>query len=186
MNVKDRVYNRPNREMRRRHPDWRMRPRSVDGRDNTTRSERGPLGSGGDVVVGSFAHGGEATPGALHRRRAEQTQWVIGGMAGSALTSAPPRKALYRTERCPTLEAVPWENPTYGILGRAAGNVAHGGTVNPPCNRKGRDGNPPPTSARAGALPDRMDRAIEHRKSCPACRGHRKGRRQHRRHRHDR
>ena len=39
------------------------------------------------------------------------------------------------------LEAVPWENPTYGILGRAAGNVAYGGTVNPPRNRKGGAGN---------------------------------------------
>ena len=53
------------------------------------------------------------------------------------------------------LEAVLWENPTYGILGRAAGNVAYGGTVTPSCNRKGRDGNPPPTGARASALPDR-------------------------------
>ena len=53
------------------------------------------------------------------------------------------------------LEAVPWENPTYGILGGAAGNVAYGGTVNPPRNRKGGAGNPPPTGARASALPDR-------------------------------
>ena len=142
------------REVRRRRPDWRKRPSSVDGWDNTTRLERGPLGSGGDVVVGDFAHRGEATPGARHRRRAEQTPCVTEGMAGSALTSTPLRKAPYRTERCPTLEAVPRENPTYGILGRAAGNVAHGGSVNPPCNRKGRAGNPPPTGARASALPD--------------------------------
>ncbi len=52
------------------------------------------------------------------------------------------------------LEAVPWENPTYGISGGAAGNVAYGGTVNPPRNRKGGAGNPPPTGARASALPD--------------------------------
>ena len=26
--------------------------------------------------------------------------------------------------------------------------------MNPPCNRKGRDGNPPPKGARASALPD--------------------------------
>ena len=52
------------------------------------------------------------------------------------------------------LEAVPWENPTYGILGGAAGNVAYGGTVNPPRNRKGGAGNPPPTGARASALPN--------------------------------
>ena len=41
-----------------------------------------------------------------------------------------------------------------GILGGAAGNVAYGGTVNPPRNRKGGAGNPPPTGARASALPD--------------------------------
>ena len=52
------------------------------------------------------------------------------------------------------LEAVLWENPTYGISGRAAGNVAHGGNVNPSRNRKGEAGNPPPTGARASALPD--------------------------------
>ena len=43
------------------------------------------------------------------------------------------------------LEAVPWENPT-GI----SGNVAYGGT-NPPRNRKGGAGNPPPKGARASA-----------------------------------
>ena len=44
-----------------------------------------------------------------------------------------------------------------GILGGAAGNVAYGGTVNPPRNRKGGAGNPPPTGARASALPDNAD-----------------------------
>src|SRR5258708_34038970 len=34
----------------------------------------------------------------------------------------------------------------------AWGNVAYGGIVNPPCNRKGRDGNPPPKGARASDL----------------------------------
>ena len=57
------------------------------------------------------------------------------------------------------LEAVPWENPTYGISGGAAGNVA--GTVNPPRNRKGGAGNPPPKGARASALPDKiLQRAV--------------------------
>ena len=32
--------------------------------------------------------------------------------------------------------------------------MAYGGTVNPPRYRKGRAGNPPPTGARASALPD--------------------------------
>ena len=75
-------------------------------------------------------------------------------MAGSALTSEDLRKAPYRTARCLLLEAGPWENPKSGILGGAAGNVAYGGTVNPPRNRKGGAGNPPPKGARASALPD--------------------------------
>ena len=41
----------------------------------------------------------------------------------------------------------------------AAGNVADGGTENPPCNRKGRAGNPPPKGARASALPDKDPKA---------------------------
>ena len=35
------------REVERRAADWRMRPPSDDGRDNITRLERGPQGSGG-------------------------------------------------------------------------------------------------------------------------------------------
>ena len=41
-----------------------------------------------------------------------------------------------------------------GILGGAAGNAIYGGIVHPPRNRKGGDGNPLPTDARASALPD--------------------------------
>ena len=44
-------------------------------------------------------------------------------MAGSALIPAILGKAPTRTEGCLMLEAVLWENPTYGILGGAAGNV---------------------------------------------------------------
>ena len=33
--------------------------------------------------------------------------------------------------------------------------MAYGGNVNPSRNRKGEAGNPPPTGARASALPDR-------------------------------
>ena len=53
-----RVYNRLCREMTRRSSDWRMRPISVDGRDNTTRLERGPQGTGGDAAADGSAHGG--------------------------------------------------------------------------------------------------------------------------------
>ena len=43
-------------------------------------------------------------------------------------------------------------NPIVRDRRGAWGNVVHGGNVNPPRNRKGGDGNPPPTSARAPAL----------------------------------
>ena len=59
-----------------------------------------------------------------------------------------------------------------GILGGAAGNVAYGGTVNPPRNRKGGAGNPPPTGARASALPDRHRSAIEQCEEVTANSGH--------------
>ena len=44
--------------------------------------------------------------------------------------------------------------PDVRNLRGGAGNVAYGGTVNPPRYRKGGAGNPPPTGARASALPD--------------------------------
>ena len=47
MTVKDRLYNRLFRDMRRRSPHWRMRSPSDEGWDNTTHPERGPLGTGG-------------------------------------------------------------------------------------------------------------------------------------------
>ena len=43
-------------------------------------------------------------------------------------------------------------NPTVRDRREAPGNVAHGGNVNPPRNRKGGAGNPPPKSARARDL----------------------------------
>ncbi len=43
-------------------------------------------------------------------------------------------------------------NPTVRDRRGAPGNVAHGGNVNPPRNRKGGAGNPPPKSARARDL----------------------------------
>ena len=51
MNVKDRANNRRCREMAGSSPHWRMRSPSDDERDNTTRSERGPLGAGGEDIA---------------------------------------------------------------------------------------------------------------------------------------
>ena len=60
----------------------------------------------------------------------------------------------------------PWEGPLKKCQGfkpdpgnlavrdyrGASGNVSHGGTVNPSCNRKSRNGNPSPTAGRARFL----------------------------------
>ena len=46
--------------------------------------------------------------------------------------------------------------PDVRNLRGSAGNVVYGGTVNPLRYRKGGAGNPPPTGARASALPDRV------------------------------
>ena len=43
-------------------------------------------------------------------------------------------------------------NPAVRHYRGATGNVSHGGTVNPSCNRKSRNGNPPPNAERARAL----------------------------------
>ena len=97
-------------------PDWRMRSVSEEVRDNITRTERGPLGTGGGEAAGGVPHTVAAYPcGGPGRRRTERTREACGGMAGSALTSAVLRKAPCRTARCLLLEAVPWENPTYGF-----------------------------------------------------------------------
>ena len=44
--------------------------------------------------------------------------------------------------------------------------MAYGGIENPPRNRKGKDGNPPPTGARASALPDKGVTNRFHREPC--------------------
>ena len=85
------------------------------------------------------------------------SRYLFGGMAGSALTSTMLRKAPYRTVRCLMLRAGLWENPMSGISGGAAGNVYYGGTANPPATERAGPDKPPPTVARASALPD--DRA---------------------------
>ena len=42
--------------MKRRSSRLADEAESVDGRDNTTRLERGPQGSGGDGAAGGYAH----------------------------------------------------------------------------------------------------------------------------------
>ena len=131
-----------------------MRSLSEEGRDNITHPERGPLGTGGDALAGDP----HTVAGYSVLSRAASKDGVnagsFGRMAGSVLTPVVLRKAPFRTVRCLMLEAVLWENPTYGILGRAAGNVVYGGTAHPPATERAGSDKPPPTDARASALPD--------------------------------
>ena len=140
MNVKDRVYNRRSREMKRRSPDWRMRPISVDGRDNTTRLERGPQGSGGDGAAGGYAHRGGLPIGGWHRRRAEQTRYLFGGMAGSALTSTMLRKAPYRTVEVPDASSRTVGKPDVRYLRGGSWKRVLRWNCEPTRNRKGGTG----------------------------------------------
>ena len=51
-------------------------------------------------------------------------------------------------------------NPAVRDYRGAAGNVSHGGTVNPSCNRKSRNGTPSPKAGRARALSRQQGMAI--------------------------
>jgi hypothetical protein len=112
LNAKDRRYNQPCWEGRRRSPDWRMRSPSDDGRDNTTLLERGPLGSGGTSNV----QGPHAEAGSLSRQmvvsKAPANPWWAAGMPGIRLKRGNIWwKAGHRTARCLSLKPY-WGKPT--------------------------------------------------------------------------
>ena len=97
MNVKDRAYNRRCREMAGSSPDWRMRSPSDDGRDNKTRTERGPLRSGGDDAAGG-PHTEADFPLWWAGASKDEVNAERGrGHGRVALTSTDQRKASYRT-----------------------------------------------------------------------------------------
>ena len=85
VNVKARSYNRRCREMERSSPDWRMRSPSDDGRDNRTRSERGPLGSGGDDTAGGPHAVAEFPCGGRGRLRNGVNAGTVRGYGGVGL-----------------------------------------------------------------------------------------------------
>ena len=86
-NAKDRFYNQPCWEVRRRSSDWRMRSPSDEGRDNTTLLERGPLGSGGTSrTKGPHTEAGSLV-GERASRRLEQTHNGPQGCQGSDLSA---------------------------------------------------------------------------------------------------
>ena len=87
MKAKDRVYNQPGWEMRRRSPDWRMRSGSEEGRDNRTLLERGPLGSGGTSNVKGPHFEAGCLSGGGSCRRFQQTHGDPQGCQGSDLSA---------------------------------------------------------------------------------------------------
>src|SRR2546428_542531 len=91
-------------------------------------------GVGGPARGGSWADGRSATSlGANH---------VVRGVCGRALE---PRRLMGRLPEDCHGHQPDWGNPTVRDDKGGLGKHDYGGTVNPPCNRKSRTGNPPPT-----------------------------------------
>jgi hypothetical protein len=62
-------------------------------------------------------------------------------------------------EERPRLRTGPEKLGRPGLLG-GLGKRGHGGNVNPPCNRKGEAGNPPPTTGALEFYPNRTNRQV--------------------------
>ena len=125
-------------------------PRGSCGLGSPGTARRGRAGPGG----GRRRDVPEGIPAARSHRSTGDATMQIGKVFHRETQTFLTRKAPERTDGCLMLEAVPRENPMYGISGGEAGNVAYVGTANPPRNRKGGAGNPPPTGARASAPPN--------------------------------
>jgi len=78
-----------------------------------------------------------------------------GGYTNQRLNLSEPWEGTRRT--CQGLEPDPGNLAVRDFRG-ASRNVRHGETVNPPCNRKSRTGNPSPTAGRARSLSQRSSR----------------------------
>src|SRR5215510_71382 len=83
-------------------------------------------------------------------RRGEQTMRV-GAYAYQRLTLAADGKAHSRQAKTSNRT---WEIRPSGMIG-GFGKRGHGGIVNPPRNRKGETGNPPPTANASDFYPNR-------------------------------
>jgi hypothetical protein len=80
---------------------------------------------------------------------------VAGVYTNQRLNLSKPWEGTRRT--CQGLEPDPGNLAVRDFRG-ASRNVRHGETVNPPCNRKSRTGNPSPTAGRARSLSQRSSR----------------------------
>ncbi len=115
----------------------------------------------GNVIYGGTAHppateraGPDKPPPKGERASALPDNFREGGWKRDPWWNCEPTRnrkggigqSLHLTVRAPVLY------PT--ILGGAAGNVYYGGTANPPATERAGPDKPPPTVARASALPD--------------------------------
>jgi hypothetical protein len=129
-------------EMDRRRPDWRMRSASDEGETMISSPERGPLGPGGVVRRRRPAHRGGISPArAIPKARANHVgRWC---MRGSNLSHRSTREDSMLNCAVPGTLSRTGENPPYGILGGAAGDLAMGAGLRP--TSKGVEPPPDPT-----------------------------------------
>ena len=86
------------------------------------------------------------------RPRSNGKQRVCSGVSTKGASNSTTRKGVPRSQvRTATLKPY-WGKPVVRNFRGAPGNVIHGGTRNPSRDRKGGDGNAPPTGARAWDL----------------------------------
>ncbi len=116
-------------------------------RGNTSKGQRGP----GHLAVRDRGDSRALTRVMPHPRNQDEPEGKPrpGGVYASQRLSL---AEIGKTSRGKPRSEPDSGNPIVRDRRGAWGNVVHGGNVNPPRNRKGGDGNPPPTGARAPAL----------------------------------
>ena len=101
----------------------------------------------------AWPYGGRLDKTGVTPRRVKRRGWGQTGMAGAytdqRLNLSKPWEGSQK--KCRGFKPDPGNLAVRDYRG-ASGNVSHGGTVNPSCNRKSRNGNPPPTAGRARFL----------------------------------
>jgi hypothetical protein len=142
---------------------WRMSPYEQGTRSNVLGGGGSRLPMGGNTDCGQRDSGYLAVSNVSMGGRLDKTGAVAGRCPGDEAVGKPRSQGVCE----PALE--PWQrgkglwrksqdfkpdrgNPAVRHYRGATGNVSHGGTVNPSCNRKSRNGNPPPKAGRARAL----------------------------------
>jgi hypothetical protein len=101
-----------------------------------------------------WTHAGTLSPGkrCSRRCRASRQTRTVWGVCGPALKPRRFWEGLLGDRPWSPIPPLAGEHRPSGMKRGAWGNVAHGGTVNPPRHRKGGAGNPPPKGRRAPVL----------------------------------